>query len=134
MCGASVRSSQTNTPCCRRPPGLAQCIPALRAGPLLCGSCRWSLFAAQHLAREREIGLRALGLHVVADHRLAVRGGLGQPDVAWDHGAIELVAEMRLELCRYLVVEIVARVVHGTQQPLDLKRRIQRLANFSNRV
>src|SRR5688572_25410377 len=63
--------------------------------------CRLFL-TIQHLAGEREIRLRALRRPVELERRHAVAGRFREPDIARDHGAIHLVAEMLEELGRHL--------------------------------
>jgi hypothetical protein len=80
---------------------------------------------AQHLAGERQVRERALRLRLELERRHAVRGRLGEPHVARDHRAEQLVAEVLLELGRDVLRERVARVVHRAQQALDLEPRIE---------
>jgi hypothetical protein len=45
-------------------------------------------------------------------------------------GAEHLVAEMQDQLRGHFVGEVVARVEHGPQQPLDLQVRVHRVADL----
>ena len=60
----------------------------------------------------------------------AVRRRLGEAHVAGHDRAIELGAEVALQLGGDVLRERVARVVHGPQQPLDLERRIEMRAHL----
>ena len=83
------------------------------------------LVATDHFSGERQVGQRAARILVVQQHRLAETRRLGQAHVARDHRAEHLFAEVLDELRRHLVGEVVARVVHGAQQPFDLQLRVQ---------
>ena len=71
---------------------------------------------------------------VVDQRRHAVAGGFGEPYVARNHGVVQLVAEMRLELFGNVVGQAAARVVHGAQQTFDLQTRIECLTDALDRV
>ena len=66
--------------------------------------------AREQLAREREVPLRALRLHVVEERRLAVRRRLAQAHVARDDRVEDV--EVLLHLVGHLVGQVVARVEH----------------------
>src|SRR6266702_2361712 len=85
-----------------------------------------SLFAPQHLAREVDIGLRAGGAEIVDQHRLAVRGCLGDPHVARNDRVIDLVAEMTAHVGRDVIGEIVSLVEHGEDDALDFQLGVER--------
>src|SRR3546814_10134386 len=55
-------------------------------------------FAFQDFARQMDIGLAAGAMHVVEQHRLAVRGRLGDADVARDHRLVDRSEEHTSEL------------------------------------
>ena len=76
--------------------------------------------------REPHVGLAAGAVVVVEQDRLAVRGRLGDPDVARNHGLVDLRAEERAHLARHLLRQRRARIVHGQHHALDLECRIER--------
>ena len=79
------------------------------------------LLAPQHLGGELDVGLRPGAAMVVEQHRLAVRRRLGHPHVARDHRVVDLLAEMPAHIGGDLLAEIVAAVVHGQHDALDLQ-------------
>src|SRR3989440_7390814 len=82
--------------------------------------------ALDDLVRELDVGLAAGAVVVVEQDRLAVRGRLGHPDVAGDHGLVDLGAKEGAHLGRDLLGEGRARIVHGEHDALDLEARIER--------
>ena len=83
---------------------------------------RGATVAREELARQREVALRALRLHVVEERRLAVRRRLAQPNVARDDRVED--AEVALHLFGDLVREVIARVEHRENDTLDLELRV----------
>ena len=81
------------------------------------------LLAAQHLAREREIGERALDCGSSFSAGMPCDGASARRMLRGTIVRIELVAEMPLELGGDVLRERVARVVHRAQQALDLEPR-----------
>src|SRR5208282_2286137 len=81
--------------------------------------------AAQHLARQMDIGLGARAVEIVEQHRLAVRRRLGDAHVARDHGLVNLGAEMLAHIGRDHVGQVVALVEHGQHHALDFEARIE---------
>ena len=63
-----------------------------------------------------------------------MRRRFGEADVARNHRAIELVAEMFFELGRDVLRERVARVVHRAKEPFDLEPRVQMRAHLADRL
>ena len=103
-----------------------------RSATAFCGVARFH--PAQHFAGEREIRVRALRLRLELERRDAVRRRLGEAHVARNDRAIELVAEMLLELGRDVLRERVARIVHRAQQALDLEPRVEVRAHLLDRL
>src|SRR5579883_2478145 len=95
---------------------------------------RAAALAPQHLAGQAEVRDRAARLAVVEVDRLAVAGRFGEADVARDDRAQQLVAEVLGQLRRDVVRQVVAHVVHGAQQALDLELRIEPRAHRLDRV
>ena len=60
----------------------------------------------------------------------AETGGLGEANVARDHGAKYLFAEMLDELGGHFVGQIIARIEHGAQQSFDFQFRIDALLDL----
>ena len=86
---------------------------------------RQAALAAQHLAGQAHIGLRAGGAEVVEQDRLAVARRLGDADVAGDDGLVDLVAEEAARVGGDQVGEVVAAVEHGQHDPLQHQRRVE---------
>src|SRR6266513_3742672 len=82
-------------------------------------------FAAEHLAGQREIRLRAFRGLVDVQRRNAVARRLGEADLARDHCTVEFVTEVLLQIGRHVERKRVAWIVHCPQQSLDLKLLIQ---------
>src|SRR6202000_3224752 len=82
-------------------------------------------FAANDFAGEADVGHGAARPAIVEMNWLAVAGRLGKTHVARNDRAQHLVAKVLGELGRHLVAEVVAYVVHGAQQALDLEFRVQ---------
>src|ERR1700737_1801860 len=68
------------------------------------------------------------------ERRDAVARSFGEADVARDDRPIELVAEVLLQIGRDVERQRVSRVVHRTQQALDLQLRIQVRADLADRL
>src|SRR3954470_1945527 len=83
------------------------------------------LFAPEHLTGKRQIRKRSLRRLVQVQSRYAVAWGFGKPHVARDDGAIELVAEMLLQVGGHVQCQRVAGVVHRPQQTFDLELLIE---------
>jgi hypothetical protein len=81
--------------------------------------------ALHHLAREVDEGQRALGRRVEDHARLPIARGLGEADIARNHGVEHLVAEVRLQLLADLLLQRDARVEHHAQQADDLQVAVQ---------
>ena len=64
---------------------------------------------------------------------MAVARRFGEPDVARDHRAIDLVLEELAHVARDLLAEIGALVVHRQQHAFDVERRVERGANAAQR-
>ena len=77
--------------------------------------------ASQHLTGKRDVGLRALGGFVPDDGGRAIARGFRQADIARDHRPVHLVPEVLLQLLRNLERERVSRVVHRSQEAVDLE-------------
>src|SRR5574341_1669629 len=73
--------------------------------------------ALEHFLGQRQVSLGAFGLRVPQHRRNAVARRLGEPHIARHDAAVDLVAEMRLELVGYLLRKRIARVVHRAHQP-----------------
>src|SRR5512138_4004647 len=86
-------------------------------------SCGLSL--SENFGGERQIGLRTLGRCIPQHRRHAVARRLGKAHVARHKGAIDLVAEVLLELLRHVLRERVPRVVHRAQQAGDFELGIE---------
>src|SRR5262245_20085442 len=71
----------------------------------------------EELLGELQVAERALGVDVVQERRLAVAGRFGQPDVARNHRAKNLLAEVLARLAGHLHREVVPHVVHRENQP-----------------
>ena len=61
-------------------------------------------------------------------------GGLGQPHVARDNGAIDLRAEVFQQLAGHLGREVVSGVIHGAQQPFDPERWVEEFPDLLDGV
>src|SRR5258708_4591640 len=72
-----------------------------------------------------QIGLRSLRACIQQHCRYPVARGFRQPHIPRYHRAVNLVAEMLLQLLRDLLRERVSRVVHSAQQAGDLELGIQ---------
>src|SRR3981081_2164549 len=81
--------------------------------------------------RQREIRQCTFGSLVELQRGDTVAGRFGESNVAWDHRAIELFAEVLLQIRGHVERKRVARVVHGTQQALDFKARVQMRAHLA---
>ena len=57
-------------------------------------------------------------------------GRFGQANIARDHRAINLVAEVIEQLLRHLLRQSITRVIHGAQQAFDFERRVQVRTHF----
>ena len=57
--------------------------------------------------------------------RNAVARRFGETDIARDHRTVEFVAEVLLQIGRYIQRERAARIVHRAQQSFDFQLRIQ---------
>ncbi len=77
----------------------------------------------EDLARQAQVALRALGLRVVEQRGLAVRGRLGELHVARDDGVEDV--EVRLHLVGDLVGERVAAVEHRQHHALDAELGVE---------
>src|SRR5271165_2750249 len=93
-------------------------------------SYRWRrrarrLVPSQDLSGERQISLRTLGCLVQVQRRDAITRRLGESNVARNHGAINLVAEVLLQIRRDVQRKRAARVVHGAQETFDFEFRIE---------
>ena len=66
--------------------------------------------------------------------RDAVARRLGEANVSRNHRAIELVAEMLLQIRGHVEGQRIARIVHCAQQALDLELWIQMRAHPSDRL
>ena len=73
--------------------------------------------------RERDVGFGAARFRVVENHRQAVTRRFTQPDVARDHGLVDLVLEELADVARDLLSEIRALVVHRQQHACDVEGR-----------
>src|SRR6266487_3469590 len=82
-------------------------------------------FAAEHLAGQRKVGLRAFRRLVEVQRRNAVARRLGEADIARDHCTVEFVTEVLLQIGRHVERKRVAWIVHCPQQSLDFELLIQ---------
>src|SRR5258706_16381243 len=96
--------------------------------------CRRDAAAQEDLPRQGDIGLRAFAFAIELHGGGAEAPGLGEPDVARDHGLVHLLSEVLLHLRRHLLRQRIARGVHGSEQPFDIELLIQVLADFFYRV
>src|SRR3954447_5349642 len=107
------------------------------AAPFSCSAASGRLerpFAPDDLGGEAQIGLGAGAFQVVEQHRLAVRGRLRDPDVARDHGLVDLLAHELAHVGNDLAREVVARVEHGEHDPVDRQPWIERRAHLLDRL
>src|SRR5437879_7146970 len=86
------------------------------------------------LARQGDVRLRAFAFAVEVHGGSAEARRLGEAYVAWNHGFVHLLAEVLLQLGRYLLRERIARIVHGSKQPFDIELRIQVLSDLLDRA
>src|SRR4051812_20884795 len=86
-------------------------------------SCDLSL--SENFGGEREIGLGSFGGRVPKDRRHAVARRFGEAHVPGHESAIDLVAEVLLELLRHVLRERVPGVVHRAQKAGDLELGIE---------
>src|ERR1019366_160661 len=93
-----------------------------------------ALVPPQHFSRQREICLRAFGHHVELQRRDTVAGRFGEADIARYHRSIKFFAEMLLQIRGNVERKRVARVVHGSQQALDLEPWVEMRAHLSYRL
>ena len=114
--------------------GVALRVGAVRvAGAGSAGVPRLARLAREHLAGERQVGLRAARLRVVQHHRQAVAGRFAEPDVPRDDGVERLFLEELPHVARHLLAQVRALVVHRQQDALDVERRVERRANAAHR-
>src|SRR5260221_9854462 len=85
------------------------------AGASMCGARGLSVVAREKLVRERDIGGRAARSRVVKNHGDAVAWRLAQPNVAWNHGRVHLVAKELTDVAAHLLPQVRAGVGHGEQ-------------------
>src|SRR6266851_7353735 len=90
-----------------------------------------ALVPPQHFSGQREICLRTFRRLVELQRWDAVTGRLGESDVARYHRAVEFFTEVLLQICGDVEGKRVARVVHGSQQALDFKARIEVRAHLA---
>src|SRR5204862_7219650 len=69
------------------------------------------------LARQSDVRLRAFAFAIEVHGGSAGTRRLGDPYVAGNHGLVDLLDEVLLQLCRHLLPERSARIVHGLRQP-----------------
>src|SRR6266852_9311012 len=72
--------------------------------------CRRDAVPQENLARQGDIGLRAFAFAIELDGGSAKARRLGEPHVARNHGLVDLLAEVLLQLRRHLLRECIARV------------------------
>ncbi len=99
-----------------------------KAGPS--SRCMQLPLALNDFRSKPQIGLAAAAFKVVEKHRLAVRGGFGNPHVAREDGVIDLDAHEAAHIGDDLRGKIVARVVHGQDNAMDIKLLVQRLLHL----
>src|ERR1035441_7513939 len=85
-------------------------------GLALHGTRAFHLIAREKLPGQFEVGLGATGAGIIEGYGLAVTGRLGQPDVAWNYGAIEPFAEILAEGFCDLLGQVGAVVVHRSEE------------------
>src|SRR6185503_7858102 len=86
-------------------------------------ACSW--ISSQNLLGERDVGLRAFRAFVPYDSGGPVAGSFGKPHVARHHRAVDLVAEVLLQLLGNLVRERISRIKHGAQEACDFEARVE---------
>src|SRR5260221_8128216 len=79
------------------------------------------LFMSHHFLGEVQVGLRAPGLDVIEQDRLAEARGLPQAHGPRDRGPEDLVLEVLADLAHDLLGEVPPLVHHGEEDPLDLQ-------------
>ena len=84
---------------------------------------------AQVLTGQCQVGGGAAGTLVIAQHRQAMAGRLGQADIARHHGAVHLACKVLVQLGGDLVGQAVAWIVHRAQQPRYLQFRVGTLGH-----
>src|SRR5262245_34184696 len=87
--------------------------------------CFQSLLSLNNFGRKTQIGFAADAFKVINEHGLAVRRRFRDAYVTWDYSLINLVSHELAHIGDNLVGEIVARVIHCQDDPVDRKSRIK---------
>ena len=83
----------------------------------------------EHLAREREVRLRAAALGIEENDRLAERRRFGETHVARNVRLEDLLREIALQFVEHFDRETRAAVEHRDEHAADVQRRIERVAH-----
>src|SRR5437588_1686945 len=135
----SARSDRATTPSCRP---CATTLPSTesarptRGRELSSAALPFSdhvLRATDEFFGETDVSLAAARTNVVQDNRFAERRSLAEANVARDDRRIDLLGEMGAHFFGDLSREVHPLVVHRQDDPFDIERRIDGVANALDR-
>lgn len=84
---------------------------------------------SENLFGELDVAFRAPGANVVGDDGLAIAGGFGETNAAWNHRLEDLVGKEFPEIGGNLAGQVHAFIKHGKKNAFDAKRRLEGIAN-----